>query len=160
MGNMGNNTNPSANTGAQPQGGLMDFNSILGNNQPQPQPQSQPQQNIQQNLNEVFKNADISIYSSLIQNNNVYNGSFFVSNNTNSQINDLVINLLVKKYINCQIHTTTGKDLAPNASLAIRKDVTMTNTDPNKGVVIKMAISYVKDGNNVNDSKVLKLWQI
>ena len=149
--------NPSANTGAQPQGGLMDFNSILGNNQPQPQPQSQPQQNIQQNLNEVFKNADISIYSSLIQNNNVYNGSFFVSNNTNSQINDLVINLLVKKYINCQIHTTTGKDLAPNASLAIRKDVTMTNTDPNKGVVIKMAISYVKDGNNVNDSKVLKL---
>jgi hypothetical protein len=26
--------------------------------------------------------------------------------------------------------------------------------------VIKMAISYVKDGNNVNDSKVLKLWQI
>ena len=157
LGNMGNNTNPSANTGAQPQGGLMDFNSILGNNQPQPQPQSQPQQNIQQNLNEVFKNADISIYSSLIQNNNVYNGSFFVSNNTNSQINDLVINLLVKKYINCQIHTTTGKDLAPNASLAIRKDVTMTNTDPNKGVVIKMAISYVKDGNNVNDSKVLKL---
>ena len=154
---MGNNTNPSANTGAQPQGGLMDFNSILGNNQQQPQPQSQPQQNIQQNLNEVFKNADISIYSSLIQNNNVYNGSFFVSNNTNSQINDLVINLLVKKYINCQIHTTTGKDLAPNASLAIRKDVTMTNTDPNKGVVIKMAISYVKDGNNVNDSKVLKL---
>jgi hypothetical protein len=159
LGNMGNNTNPSANTGTQSQGGLMDLNSILGNNQqPQPQPQPQSQQNnLQQNLNEVFKNADISIYSSLVQNNNVYNGSFFVSNNTNSQINDLVINLLVKKYINCQIHSTTGKDLAPNASLAIRKDVTMTNNDPSKGVVIKMAISYVKDGNNVSDSKVLKL---
>ena len=155
LGNMGGNAN--GNSGAQQQGGLMDLNSILsGNNQQQQEPQ--PQQNtLQQNLKEVFKNNDLTIYSSLIQNNNVYTGSFFVSNNTNSQINDVVVNLLVKKYISCQIHSTTGKDLAPNASLAIRKDVTMTNNDPSKGCVLKMTINYVKDGNNINDSVVVKL---
>ena len=159
LGNMGSNPNPASNTGAQSQGGIMDLNSILsGNNNQQSQPQPQNQQNnLKQNLKEVFKNGDISIYSSLIQNNNVYNGSFFISNNTNSQINDVVVNLLVKKYIACQIHATTGKDLAPNASLAIRKDVTMTNNDPNKGVVFKMAISYVKDGNNISESKIITL---
>ena len=156
LGNMGGNAN--GNSGAQQQGGLMDLNSILSGNNQQQQQEPQPQQNtLQQNLKEVFKNNDLTIYSSLIQNNNVYTGSFFVSNNTNSQINDVVVNLLVKKYISCQIHSTTGKDLAPNASLAIRKDVTMTNNDPSKGCVPKMTINYVKDGNNINDSVVVKL---
>ena len=67
---------------------------------------------------------------------------------------------MVKKYISCQVLATSGKDLAPNASLGIRKDVTMINNDPNKGVVIKMAISYTKEGNNVSESKVLELWPI
>ena len=159
LGNMGNNNNQSGNNQTQGQG-LMDFNSILSgnnnNNPPQTQQQNQ-QNNLQQNLKEVFKNGDISIYSSLMKNNNTYNGSFFISNNTNSQINDVTVNLLVKKYISCQVLATTGKDLAPNASLGIRKDVTMINNDPNKGVVIKMAINYVKDGNNVSESKVLEL---
>jgi hypothetical protein len=56
-----------------------------------------------------------------------------------------------------QVHSTSGKDLAPNASLGIKKDVTMTNKDPNKAVVIKLTISYNKDGNNVNESKVVNL---
>ena len=160
LGNMGNNPNQGGNAQPQGQGGLMDLNSILsGNNAtaPQQQPQNQAQNNLQQNLKEVFKNGDISIYSSLMKNNNTYNGSFFISNNTNSQINDITVNLLVKKYISCQVLATSGKDLAPNASLGIRKDVTMINNDPNKGVVIKMAISYTKEGNNVSESKVLEL---
>jgi AP-1 complex subunit gamma-1 len=157
LGNMGGNTNNINNS--QPQGGLMDFNSILsGNSGNQQPPQQQPQQsNVPPNMTEVYINNDITIYSSLMKNNNVYSGSFFISNNTNSQINDVAVNLLVKKYISCQIHSTTGKDLAPNAALGIRKDVTMTNNDPNKNVVIKMTISYNKDGNTVNESKVVTL---
>ena len=157
LGNMGGNTNNTNNS--QPQGGLMDFNSILsGNSGNQQPPQQQPQQsNVPPNMTEVYKNNDITIYSSLMKNNNAYSGSFFISNNTNSQINDVAVNLLVKKYISCQIHSTTGKDLAPNAALGIRKDVTMTNNDPNKNVVIKMTISYNKDGNTFNESKVVTL---
>ena len=168
LGNMGG-SNPSPNTGSSaPGGGLMDLNSILSGNNSQPQQSSggadfmnmgaQPQQSsAPQNLKEVFRNNDISIYSSLSQNNNVYNGAFYVSNNTSSQISDVVVNFLVKKYINCQIHSTSGKDLAPNASLGIKKDVTMTNNDPSKGCIIKMSINYSKEGNNVSESKIVTL---
>ena len=163
-------SNPNPNTGAN-QGNLMDLNSILTGNNAQPQQSSgggmnldfmgmggQPQQsNTPPNLKEVFKNNDIIIFSSLNQNNNVYNGSFYISNNTSSQINDIVVNFLVKKYISCQVHSTSGKDLPPNASLGIKKDVTMTNNDPKKGCIIKMSINYNKDGNTVSDSKVVTL---
>mgnify|MGYP002624394863 FL=1 len=166
LGNMGGSNPPNA--GANQGGGLMDLNSILSGNNAQPQQSAggadfmnmggQPQQsNTPQNLKEVFRNNDISIYSSLTQNNNVYNGAFYVSNNTSSQISDVVVNFLVKKYINCQIHSTSGKDLAPNASLGIKKDVTMTNNDPNKGCIIKMSLNYSKEGNNVSESKIVTL---
>ena len=162
LGNMGSGSASNPNTGNQPQGGLMDFNSILSGNTAPPQggnlnAQPPQQSNVPQNLKEVFKNGDISIYTSFVQNNNVYTGSFYVSNNTSSQITDVVVNLLVKKYISCQIHSTSGKDLAPNASLGIKKDFSMTNNDPNKGVVLKMTISYTKEGNSVNDAKVVTL---
>ena len=162
LGNMGGGSASNPNTGNQAQGGLMDFNSILSGNTAPPQggnlnAQPPQQSNVPQNLKEVFKNGDISIYTSFVQNNNVYTGSFYVSNNTSSQITDVVVNLLVKKYISCQIHSTSGKDLAPNASLGIKKDFSMTNNDPNKGVVLKMTISYTKEGNAVNDAKVVTL---
>ena len=162
LGNMGGGSASNPNTGNQPQGGLMDFNSILSGNTAPPQggnlnAQPPQQSNVPQNLKEVFKNGDISIYTSFVQNNNVYTGSFYVSNNTSSQITDVVVNLLVKKYISCQIHSTSGKDLAPNASLGIKKDFSMTNNDPNKGVVLKMTISYTKEGNAVSDAKVVTL---
>ena len=168
LGNMGGSNPPNAGGSSNQGSGLMDLNSILSGNNAQPQQSTggadfmnmggQPQQsNTPQNLKEVFRNNDISIYSSLSQNNNVYNGAFYVSNNTSSQISDVVVNFLVKKYINCQIHSTSGKDLAPNASLGIKKDVTMTNNDPNKGCIIKMSINYSKEGNNVSESKIVTL---
>ena len=168
LGNMGGSNPPNAGGSSNQGSGLMDLNSILSGNNAQPQQSTggadfmnmggQPQQsNTPQNLKEVFRNNDISIYSSLIQNNNIYNGAFYVSNNTSSQISDVVVNFLVKKYINCQIHSTSGKDLAPNASLGIKKDVTMTNNDPNKGCIIKMSINYSKEGNNVSESKIVTL---
>jgi AP-1 complex subunit gamma-1 len=168
LGNMGGSNPPNAGGSSNQGSGLMDLNSILSGNNAQPQQSTggadfmnmggQPQQsNTPQNLKEVFRNNDISIYSSLSQNNNVYTGAFYVSNNTSSQISDVVVNFLVKKYINCQIHSTSGKDLAPNASLGIKKDVTMTNNDPNKGCIIKMSINYSKEGNNVSESKIVTL---
>ena len=89
-----------------------------------------------------------------MKNNNVYSGSFFLSNNTSSSLNQVKIDLYVKKHISCRINATTGKNLAPYASLEIRKDVFMTNNDPNKKVEIKMEIKYIRDGNNINDTKV------
>ena len=157
LGNMGGATSNANNPPAQ--GGLMDLNSILSGNASNNPPQQQPaqQSNVPSNMVEIYKNGDITIYSGLMKNNNIYSGSFFVSNNTGSGLSQVELNLYVKKHISCQIHATSGKDLAPNASLGIRKDVTMTNNDPNKKVVFKMEIKYVKDGNNVSESKVITL---
>ena len=156
LGNMGGATSNANNPPTQ--GGLMDLNSILSGNASNNPPQQQPQQsNAPSNMVEIYKNGDITIYSGLMKNNNIYSGSFFVSNNTGSGLSQVELNLYVKKHISCQIHATSGKDLAPNASLGIRKDVTMTNNDPNKKVVFKMEIKYVKDGNNVSESKVITL---
>jgi hypothetical protein len=155
LGNMGAGN---ANTSPPAQGGLMDLNSILsGNAQNNPPPQQPQQSNVPPNLVEIYKNDTITIYSGLLKNNNVYSGSFFISNNTNSQLNQVELNLYVKKHISCTIHATSGKDLGPNSSLGIRKDVTMTNNDTNKKVVFKMEIKYIKDGNNVSESKVITL---
>jgi len=167
---LGNIGSSNQNQGANNQGGLGDLNSILSGTGSAPQQNAggmnldfmgmgggQPQQSTPQNLNEVFKNEDISIFSSLNHDNNVYNGSFYVSNNTNTQINDVTFNFLVKKYIHCQVHSTTGKDLAPNASLGIQKDVTMTSSDTSKNWVIKIAISYFKNGNKIDANKIITL---
>ena len=167
---LGNIGSSNQNQGANNQGGLGDLNSILSGTGSAPQQNAggmnldfmgmgggQPQQSTPQNLNEVFKNEDISIFSSLNHDNNVYNGSFYVSNNTNTQINDVTFNFLVKKYIHCQVHSTTGKDLAPNASLGIKKDVTMTSSDTSKNWVIKIAISYFKNGNKIDANKIITL---
>ena len=168
LGNMGGE-NQNQNAGGNNQGGLMDLNSILSGNNAQQNSGGgmnldfmgmggQPQQNnAPQNLKEIYKNGDITIFSSLNHNNNVYEGSFYISNNTGSQINDVVVNFGVKKYISCQVHSTSGNSLPPNASLGIKKDVTMTNNDPNKGCIIKMSIAYNKDGNTVNESKIVTL---
>ena len=167
---LGNIGSSNQNQGANNQGGLGDLNSILSGTGSAPQQNAggmnldfmgmgggQPQQSTPQNLNEVFKNEDISIFSSLNHDNNVYNGSFYVSNNANTQINDVTFNFLVKKYIHCQVHSTTGKDLAPNASLGIKKDVTMTSSDTSKNWVIKIAISYFKNGNKIDANKIITL---
>ena len=166
LGNIGS-SNPSTNVKGQ--GGLMDLNSILSGTGSSPPKNNggmnlnfmdsgnQTQQKLPQNLNEVFKNDDISIFSSLNKNNNVYSGSFYVSNNTNTHINDVMFNFLVKKYIHCQVHSTSGKDLAPNASLGIKKDVTMTNNDISKNWVIKISINYLKNGNKIEANKVITL---
>ena len=172
---MGGSNPPGNNNAGANQGNLMDLNSILsGNNATTQQtsgggmnldlmgmggqvPQNNTPTATPPNFKEVFKNNDITIVSNLIQNNNVYNGSFYINNNTSSQINDVAINFHVKKYISCQVHSVSGKDLAPNASLGIRKDVSMTNNDPSKGCIIKIAVSYNKDGNVINESKVITL---
>jgi hypothetical protein len=160
FGNMGSNTNQNQGTG------MLDLGSMMGNNNQQQKSDGvnldftggKPQQNnAPKNLKEVYKNEDIAIYSNLIPNNNVYNGSFYVSNNTSSQISEFNLNFMVKKYISSQILSTSGKDLAPKASLGIKKDVTMVNNDPSKDIVIKMVISYIKDGNEKKFSEKITL---
>ena len=142
------------------------FNFIKNQSNTQPQQSSedlyfmnkgrQPQQNnVPQNLKEVFRNNDISIYSSLSQNNNEYIGAFYASNNTSTPISEVLINILVKKYIKCEIPSTSGKDLAPNEYLGIKKEIKFINNDPKKDCTIMILINYSKEGKYIKESKII-----
>ena len=49
------------------------------------------------NMKKVFKNNDISNFSSSNKNNIVYRGPFYVSGNSNRNISDVIVNFFVKK---------------------------------------------------------------
>jgi hypothetical protein len=71
----------------------------------------------------IFKNNEISIFSSLTKTNNgtVIDGSFYVSNNTNKGLQNIKINFLVPKYINLKVLSNSGTSLDSNQSLGIKK---------------------------------------
>ena len=144
------------------------FNFTNNQNNTQPQQSSedlyfmnkgrQPQQNnVPQNLKEVFRNNDISIYSSFSQNNNEYIGAIYISNNTSTPINDVKILFKVKKYIYCQISSTSGIDLPPNEYLGIKKEIKFINNDPKKDCTIMISINYSKEGKYIEESKIITL---
>ena len=106
-------------------------------------------------IKEVFKNADLCVYSSLTQNNTSYEGAFFISNNTMSQLTNVKLNFLVKKNLTLKVISNSGNVLSPNSSLGIKKEVSIVNNDPSKPVVIKIKIEYNKDGQDVTDSTII-----
>ena len=56
-----------------------------------------------------------------------------------------------------KVLSTSAYELGPNASLGIKKEITMQNTDLTKQIVIKMSISYSADGTEIKDSKIINL---
>ena len=95
-------------------------------------------------MKECFKNEDVSLYYSINkkEGNNI-DGSVFVSNNSKEQINDLKINFLVQKFVKLTVLATSGNTLEPSQSLGIKKDFTLTTSDPNKKIIIKIKLHYI-----------------
>ena len=107
-------------------------------------------------MKEVYKNNDILIYSCLNESNGVYNGSFYISNNTSNELTNVKLHFLVKKNIIFKVISSSGGTLEANASLGIKKEVSIQNTDPSKPIVIKLNISYTALNNqNINESVII-----
>ena len=103
-------------------------------------------QNVTQEPNsmkECFKNEDVSVFYSITkkEGNNI-DGSVFVSNNKQEKINELKINFLVQKFVKLTVLATSGNALEPGQSLGIKKDFTLTTSDPNKKIIIKIKLLY------------------
>lgn len=82
-----------------------------------------------------------------------YNGNFYISNNTAMKYTN--VKFLVKRHITFKVNSTSGTELEPNASLGIKKDVTMKNNDLSKPIVIKINLTYTKDGKEISESAVI-----
>ena len=74
-------------------------------------------------MKQIFKNEEITVYVSLnfspdkVQ----VNGAFYVSNNINKFLNNLKLNLSVKKHIICKVLSTSATSLEPLKSLGVKK---------------------------------------
>ena len=147
--NQPNNTN----NNNQPQNNNNNINDLLNmvmgssNNQTNNNNDIIPQVNPSQNENtmkECFKNEDVSIYYSVTkkEGNNI-DGSIFVSNNTKEQITELKIVFLVPKFVKLTVLDTSGNTLEPSQSLGIKKDFTLTSSEPGKKIALKLKLHYI-----------------
>ena len=131
--------------------------SIMNNPITNMQTQVIPQQQVPSGaMKEVFRNQDLSIYSMLNLSGDAYNGAFYASNNTQKQLTNVKINFLVKKHVTFKVISTSGNVLEPNASLGIKKEITMKNNDLAKPIEIKINISYSSEGKDMSQSALIK----
>ena len=108
-------------------------------------------------MKEIYKNNEVTIYSMLNQNNDTYNGAFYISNNSPKYLTNVKLNFFVKKHVTFKVLSTSSSELGPNVSLGIKKEITMQNNDLSKQIVIKMSISYNVDGNEIKDVKIINI---
>ena len=72
-------------------------------------------------MKQVFKNNEITIYTSLNKNNENINGFLYVSNNIQKYLNSVKVNFMVPKYMNLKVLNTTGSSLDPLQGLGVKK---------------------------------------
>ena len=94
-------------------------------------------------MKECFKNEDLSLYYNITKKEgSTIDGSVFASSHSNEEITDVKINFLVQKFVKLTVLDTSGHGLQPGQSLGIKKDFTLTSSDPSKKVVIKIKLHY------------------
>jgi hypothetical protein len=111
-----------------------------------------PTVSITENLKEVFKNNEITVLCSVVQNaENIFSGNLYVSNNLfDQQITNIKINLLVPKYVSPKVVSSPATHLEPKQSQGIKKEFVMTSSDTSKPIKIQIKYSY-NVGNDPNE---------
>ena len=94
-------------------------------------------------MKECYKNEDISIYINITkkEGSNI-EGSVYATNNKNESITGVKIVFLVQKFVKLTVLATSGDTLEPNQSLGIKKDFSLTSSEPNKKVILKIKLHY------------------
>ena len=145
--NQANNTNQQSNT---------DINDILNmviganNNNSNNANSDNNINNIVQNpatelnsMKECYKNEDISIYYNITKKEGSnMEGSVYATNNKNIEINNVKIGFLVQKFVKLTVLATSADKLEPSQSLGIKKDFSLTSSEPNKKVILKIKLQY------------------
>jgi len=90
----------------------MDFNNII---------QSNNNNSFASSMKEIFKNNDITIYTSVIKNNDNINRCFYVSNNISKYLNNVKVTFSAPKHLSIKVVNTAGVALEPNQGLGVKK---------------------------------------
>ena len=151
--NMQLNQNQSQNEGnnnQQPNNDINDLlNMVIGNNNNTNNADLNKNNNTKTKKTEInvmkecYKNEDISIYYNITkkEGSNI-EGSVYATNNKNESITGVKIVFLVQKFVKLTVLATSGDTLEPNQSLGIKKDFSLTSSEPNKKVILKIKLHY------------------
>ena len=151
--NMQLNQNQSQNEGnnnQQPKNDINDLlNMVIGNNNNTNNADLNKNNNTKTKKTEInvmkecYKNEDISIYYNITkkEGSNI-EGSVYATNNKNESITGVKIAFLVQKFVKLIVLATSGDTLEPNQSLGIKKDFSLTSSEPNKKVILKIKLHY------------------
>lgn len=112
-------------------------------------------------MKQAFNNEEVSVvYTTDKNQDNSINGHFYVSNNTSSLLTNIKLTFSVTKNVNLKVVSTSGNSIEPQRRLGITKvnqiliflfkEITLTNNEPEKKVVIKLKLVY-----NYNDQEVI-----
>jgi hypothetical protein len=156
LGFMNNNTNTNNNTSNSTGGGL-DFGLFGGGNTLQDSNTQNNNNVISYSDREIFKNSDIRIgcqvnKESQAQMTVIYQVSNLISNN----FSNVKLTFLATKSVTVKVNLTSATSLESNIQNGIKKEISITNNDLSKDVVLKLKIGYNNNGTDVNESITLK----
>ena len=108
-------------------------------------------------MKECFKNDDISIYYTITKKEQSnLDGTIYATNNKNLEINNVKIIFQVQKFVKLNVLSVSGDKLDPNQSLGIKKDFTLTSSEPHKKVSIKIKLQYMINNEEKTEQFIIK----
>jgi len=105
-------------------------------------------------LKQIFKNSDITLYSTSTKSVDLVNifVNFSISNNGNKPLSNVKLQFSVPKYVERVINSPNGNNLTPFASFGIQQNIQLTNTQSDKAIVLKIRIIYNCDGKEFTET--------
>ena len=108
-------------------------------------------------MKECFKNDDISIYYTITKKEQSnLDGTIYATNNKNTAINGVKIIFQVQKFVKLNVLSVSGDQLEPNQSLGIKKDFTLTSSEPHKKVSIRIKLQYMINNEEKTEQFTIK----
>ena len=108
-------------------------------------------------MKECFKNDDISIYYTITKKEQSnLDGTIYATNNRNISLSGVKIIFQVQKFVKLNVLSVSGDQLEPNHSLGIKKDFTLTSSEPNKKVSIKIILQYMINNEEKTEQFIIK----
>jgi hypothetical protein len=108
-------------------------------------------------MKECFKNDDISIYYTITKKEQSnLDGTIYATNNKNISLSGVKIIFQVQKFVKLNVLSVSGDQLEPNQSLGIKKDFTLTSSEPNKKVSIKIKLQYMINNEEKTEQFIIK----
>jgi len=72
-------------------------------------------------MKDIFKNNEITIYTSVVKSNEAINRTFYVSNNNHKYLSNVKVTFSAPKHLSIKVVNTTGTALEPNQGLGVKK---------------------------------------